>query len=458
MVYSTLSEDTLRERLEELERIDSAIRVVRAQPDTAVGDGNRVTIFMLDSEQVVRRLAGVGNAGGFYTYREMGPLAVVPDIEGQRAEWRMNVLVHEYSHHLLLQDMDGPMPAWLVEGWAEFFSTARSDKDGAVRIGDVPVRAARVLQREGIMPVDRLFDLQNRQWGSDGQRFYATGWLLTHYVAFEPTRRQHFARYLDLMAEGLPSGEAARTAFGDLARLDEELASYRRSRLGYLELGPERVATPSVTVAALSESDGAAIPHYLALWLDQDEEDLLPRLRAMETENGGSGLFMTVLAMAELARGNPQAADEAAARAMELRPGKAEPMLLRVRALLERAYEEEDESLYAEASRMAAAANRLDPEDPEALKLYYRVSKERHGRATDMAVDGLVAAIAKAPQDFNMRMTAAQALGRQGRVAEVRRLMVPVVNDPHHPERAAQAREMLAEIEERAAATVDGAS
>ena len=86
VVYSTMKERDLHDQLEWLERVDGAIRLVRGQSDPDVGDGNRVTIFMVEKQEDLRHLSGRPDdtwLGGFYTFREEGPIAITLEIEGR---------------------------------------------------------------------------------------------------------------------------------------------------------------------------------------------------------------------------------------------------------------------------------------------------------------------------------------------------------------------------------------
>ena len=56
---------------------------------------------------------------------------------------------------------------------------------------------------------------------------YSTGWLLAHYLAFEPTRRGQTTKYVDLIQKGIPALDAAKQAFGSLKQLEKDLDRYR---------------------------------------------------------------------------------------------------------------------------------------------------------------------------------------------------------------------------------------
>src|SRR3954465_10357564 len=63
-----------------LERFDTAVRDVRLMDDPPVGDGNRLTVFVLSDDEAVRRLSGdkSGMLYGYYEGHASGPVAFVP--------------------------------------------------------------------------------------------------------------------------------------------------------------------------------------------------------------------------------------------------------------------------------------------------------------------------------------------------------------------------------------------
>ena len=57
VIYSEQKPDELRVYAEKLERFDKAVRLARSMRDPEVGDGNRVTIFVVKSVDAARALA-----------------------------------------------------------------------------------------------------------------------------------------------------------------------------------------------------------------------------------------------------------------------------------------------------------------------------------------------------------------------------------------------------------------
>jgi hypothetical protein len=136
LIYSEQKPATIRQFAENLERFDGAARALRGMEDLPLSQGNRLTIFSLRDDADVQHLAGdkTGFIKCFYKGRADGSVS-------RSANTNMTadiILLHEYSHHLMMQDLRVPHPEWLVEGFAEFMSTAQFEKDGTVGIGLPP--------------------------------------------------------------------------------------------------------------------------------------------------------------------------------------------------------------------------------------------------------------------------------------------------------------------------------
>ena len=139
VVYADASAEELKSYAEKLERFDAAFREGRGVPDVAPGQATRVTLYIVRDLAALRRLYGgskESGVAGFYIPRASGSVAFVPE-KSHKGKWNLSadsIFFHEYSHHLMLQDADRPLPTWLTEGFAELFATAEL-KPGSVMIG-----------------------------------------------------------------------------------------------------------------------------------------------------------------------------------------------------------------------------------------------------------------------------------------------------------------------------------
>lgn len=103
-----------------------------------------------------------------------------------RSESTMRVMFHEYTH-LLTSRQFRDAPVWVHEGVAEVFSTFEA-ADDHFDIGVAVTNHVRFLQKEPpssvwrLLPVDHGSPEYNEQQRAG--KFYATSWLLAHYLLF----------------------------------------------------------------------------------------------------------------------------------------------------------------------------------------------------------------------------------------------------------------------------------
>src|SRR5690242_1959614 len=200
VIYADESPKDLSDFASRLERFDQAVRLVRGMDDPPVGDGNRLTVFVLPSVAAVQQLVGNDRfIDGFYVGRASGSVAFVPrktDYEGEDGLSADTVFFHEYAHHLMFQIIDKPLPEWVVEGFAEFMSTVRFEKNGDVGIGAPANHRAYGLFDGERLPLATMLS-GNYSKITVGQResIYGRGWLLIHYLTFEKSRSGQLERY-----------------------------------------------------------------------------------------------------------------------------------------------------------------------------------------------------------------------------------------------------------------------
>lgn len=173
--------------------------------------------------------------------------------------------------------------------------------------------------------------------GLDVSSIYAKGWLLTHFLAFEPSRPGQLNRYLNTINEGVPAEKAAVSAFGDLRKLDGEIDRYARSRT----FPAFRVApgpAPQVAVRPLSAGESAIM--RIRIRSDRGASgkrstDIVSDARRIATAHAGDAFVQGVLAEAEFDVRNYAGAIAAADRALAIDPGQIQALTYKDRALME---------------------------------------------------------------------------------------------------------------------------
>lgn len=457
IIYSEQKPDELRAYAEKLERFDQAVRLARSMRDYEIGDGNRLTIFVVKDVDAVQDLKPNHdpNAFGFYQPRASGAVAVVPRSTPSRASTPDTVFFHEYAHHLMLANVSQPMPSWFVESFAEFMSTAEIGKDGSVGLG-LPAnhRAANLLSARAVhMSIAALLSGQRPRSAMERSSLYSRGWLLGHYLTFASNRQGQLATYLDEFGKGRSAADAAALAFGDLKQLEKEVNQYlSKEKFPYLTFSADRLPIGPVEVSSLGAGAGAMMPLFMRLQtrVNRNAAEQAAEARKLAAAHPDDPLMLMTLAEAEWVADNFSAAETAADRAVALSPNSAEALIWKGRAMLSRAAKERNSDLFREARIVFGKANRLDPENPEPL-LYFHRSYVMQGTApTANAIEGLHYAAKLAPQDLGLAMTSATQYLRDGQPAKARPILVMIAQHPHGDALGDQAEKLIA--------TIDGAS
>ena len=455
IIYADQSPAELKGFVEKLERFDKAVRVTRAMADPPVGDGNRLTVFVVSGPLEVQRLQRGANSGiaGFYRSGATGSIAVVPRKMSRDAMMTAEVVFfHEYAHHLMFQELSTPYPPWFVEGFAEFMATAEVNADGSVGLGGAPVhRASALFNRKNPLPFSSMLGAQPPRSGEERGALYARGWLLAHYLTFSPRRRGQLENYLTGMAAGRTPLDAARQAFGDLTALERETEEYlKKDKFPFLTIPAAQLPISPVTVEALSPGMVAMMPLLMRLRTGVDAGDkagLAARIRAAAAPYPSDPMVQVVVAGAEFGAGNHAAAEAAADRALAARPAYVDAMIFKGRAILARAVAGQAGANFVDARSWFTRANKVDPEDPEPLLLFYQAYREEKARPTANAIAALHYAADLAPQDLLLRMTNARQYLVDGKPAEARKALVPLAYNPHGGKLGDDARRMIALID-----------
>lgn len=458
VIYSDDSPRALSDFATKLERFDQAVRYATRMSDPVIGDGNRLTVFVLPTVKDVRLLMGdkTGFYDGFYKGRVEGSVAYLSkQNDNSDQSERDAIFFHEYTHHLMKQDLDHPYPEWYVEGFAEFFSSPKFDRDGSVWLGRVVAGRAYGLFAGPPMPLETLFAGMPAEFTKEeGDVFYGRSWLLAHYLLMDPQRHGQLAAYIGAIAGGASSNDAAHRVFGDIAQLEKELNAYRNKALLQFQVPAANIPPQAVTVTPLSAGASQVVLARATIknGIRTDAaEPIAVQLRAVQARFPGDELVEATLAEAELKAGNPQVAEDAATRALKTNARNTEAMVLKGRAMVQRARGIVDEKsrrdAFEQARQTLIAANKLDTEDPEPLYEFYRSFLEEGIRPTANALAALHYASDLAPQDLGVRMNSAIAYLNEGKPKDASSTLTVVAYSPHVGQMGALARRMIADID-----------
>ncbi len=339
-------------------------------------------------------------------------------------------------------------PAWFSEGFAEFRSTAKFDPDGAVGLGTPGNhRAYTLLNLERAMPVAKLLGYSGEKLNDDQRSaLYARGWLLVHYLTFEPSRQGQFKTYLSDFLDGKSVKEAS-AAFGNLDTLEKDLRAYlRRRQLTYYRVTADKLPKPEIAMRQLGPGEDAVMDLKMRSRRGVDREQalaLLPEMRKAAAPFPSDPAVQATLAEAEYDAGNYKDAQAAADRALAADADHMDSLIYKGRARLAIAGRGADPQVLREARSWLLKANRADPDDPEPMILIYRSYLQQGVEPGRSVKDALLYAYNLAPEDLGLRMQVAQSLIMDGNVEGTRQALGPIAQDPHGGFLADAARDIL---------------
>jgi tetratricopeptide (TPR) repeat protein len=451
-VYANQTPDELRAFATKLERFDAAVREARGTPDVDAGGSTQVTLYVLKDINAIQELAGMGGVAGFYIPKAEGSVAFVPQ-RGRNGGFNLsadNVFFHEYTHHLMLQAADRPLPMWLVEGFAEFFASPIFGDDGSVTIGAPPRYRAEALydQAMGGLPLPKMLAGDfTRVSMLELESIYGRGWLLTHLLSFDTNRRGQLTRYLDEIARGTKPLEAAQKSFGDLTALDRQLYAYfKADKFTVAKIPASKLQIPSIEVRPLSPALADTIDEQIRFARGGKRTasaDLAKRATAAVQRYPGDARATALLAELKLSAKDYRAASEAADRALRVDPNSETALITKGTALMEMGKVSPKSADWSTIRTYFTRANRIDTEYAQPLILFYRSYEAQGIQPTANALEGLRYALALAPQDDKLRLEVVGDLLKGNRIDEARDALEPLAYSPHAGKRHETVRRLL---------------
>ncbi|WP_300974965.1 hypothetical protein [Sphingomonas sp. LHG3406-1] len=436
IIYSEQSPSELKAYAERLERFDAAVRRISGMEDPSLTDAGKVTIYVLPTVYALQDLYGRrgDNVLGFYSPRASGSVAFVSNRTeaGRNGLSANHVFQHEYLHHMMLSSQKTPYPAWMVEGYAEFYGTAEVQRDGAVRVGLPPQSRANTVLLDLGFNAEQMLTGAAPKSEEDRSSLYAKGWLLTHMLAFDPVRRPQLDQYLLALRRGEAPLAAARGAFGDLKQLDKDLDRYGRGSFRGVMVSPGPL--PEVSIRRLSEAEDAIMP--VRIRSDRGvnpttASQVAADARRIAARFPTDSFVQGVLAEAEYDVKDYKAAIAAADRALAVDAKNAQALVYRGRALMQLGRADRAKAEWAEVRRSFVRANRADTENAEPLWLFYQSFLAAGERPSKSAIDGLIYAQVLAPHDMGLRFTTVRQLLIDSKPAEAEPIFAQIVFNPH---------------------------
>lgn len=450
VVYSDGSEKDLREYVQLLEAYDFYLRKQYRVADEP--DARKFPIYLVRNIDDLRRIrpgASEGTLGIYFPILEEVFAVAVRDRDSNLA------VLHEYAHHFMLARFPDAYPAWLVEGWAEYYGAFRLDSRGRFVVGQYdPNRASWVMGSQWLPMKDLLgktgADLRD---GEQVAMFYAQSWALAHYFLGDVERAKQLDAYLKHVKSGKGSVEAMELATGDTAGALE-----RRLRT-YLNRG---IPTRTWDFSGVYTAPEVSIER-LPAWADDlllearqvpagEAENRVKRLAAKAAKHRGERVAELALAEAEIHGGDRAAGIKLLRDWLARSPDDVEALQKLADGLLHRVEDEklseaDSKALRDEARKLLGKANTLRQDDPVTLAYFARARRFDPDYPTRNTLDVLLRAFSLAPQAPDLRFEAAEALFLSRRFDEAIAVIRPLAFSPHPSESTKAAHALLTAAE-----------
>lgn len=457
VIYSDRGEAVLREYVMMLEDFDALLRSRHPSLDEVVTPP-KLEVYLIADRAQLRRIwpAAPDWTGGFYTAAAPGIFAVAMRDVGGIADSTIgdDFVLHEYVHHFMMQYHKAAYPAWLIEGYAEYYATVDLAPK-RVTIGGASAMRAYSITSPAWLGMDKVLSSRPSDLSSsEKDGFYAQSWLLTHYIMSDSGRRRQLDVYLREWRKTGDSIAAWKTAFGeDPQALRKSLDRYRsRPLMGRIitRAGPP---APQMTITRLSDGADDVLLETLQLQRPvarSRQATLLERMRAVHARRPTDRYARLAAARAETRFGDRDAGEAILKTMIADDPRDHEALRVLAESYMARGRADPAaRATHFNAARpLLASAVQAAPDDYRAYMLSAQMRMQDPGPPTENTLNVLVRAVQLAPQVRDLRMMAAIAFQRApDGEDEVRHLLEPLLGDPHGGALTTRAQAMIARLD-----------
>jgi tetratricopeptide (TPR) repeat protein len=453
------SERSVREYATMLEDFDSLLRRLHGRPEDEVTP-RKLPVYLVSNLGQLKRVLPNAKEGMAGVYLPSVPEVFVVAIRDGAGEMDQNkgddTVLHEYVHHFMLQYYPSAYPAWLVEGYAEYYMTADLAKSRMVVGGVNRGRVYSLTQPGGWIPMQ---DVLSKRPGALKERdiyaYYAQAWLLTHYILSDPSRHKLLSPYLDAVRAGEDPVKAWKTVYGDDPEgLRRKLQSYMARPIPAGALPRTGALEASVAVTHLSPGADDLILEGQRLKLGVDKDDqakVLADIRAAAAKRPKDRFSQLVLAKAETAFGDRKTGEAILNDLLAADPKDEDALLALGESRMVAGRDDPAQRAvdFAQASKLFARAFKVNPDNPETLHGY--ADARSLEPMTEAMADIRVRAVVLAPQVGHLRLDAARALIQVKDVAMAKTVLTPLASNPHGGGEVEAAQAMLKGLDPKAA-------
>ncbi|TCS13647.1 hypothetical protein [Caulobacter sp. BK020] len=451
------SERSVREYATMLEDFDSLLRRLHGRPKDEVTP-RKLPVYLVSNLGQLKRVLPSAKEGMAGVYLSTVPEVFVVAIrDGDELDQNKgdDTVLHEYVHHFMLQYYPSAYPAWLVEGYAEYYMTVDLAKTRMVVGGVNRGRAYSLTQPGGWIPME---DVLGKRPGALKERdiyaYYAQAWLLTHYILSDPARHRQLGAYLKAVRDGDDPVKAWDAVYGDDPEgLRRKLQTYMNRPIPAGALPRTGPLEPAMTVTHLPPGADDLILEGQRLKLGvpkDDRAETLADIRAAAAKRPKDRFSQLVLAKAETAFGDRKAGEAILDDLLAADPKDEDALVALGESRLAAAPDDPAQraAAFAQAGKLFARAFKVDPDNPETLHGY----AEAHSLEpmTEAMADIRVRAVVLAPQVGHLRLDAARALIQVKDLDTARAMLTPLASNPHGGGEVEAAQAMLKTIDAKA--------
>ena len=462
VVYSESSEAELRKATAKLEKFDFMLRAVSGS--TGKDSSVPLKVYLMRNFDAVQDTMGSGGSGGvagYYVASSRGPISVGTQIDYEatapgytRAGGLIKllggeaVLLHEYAHHFMLQHFPAAYPSWYSEGFAEYYSTTRFLDNDVIEVGHAVPHRYFAFEMNDWLPLNRLLTAKTyADVGENIDLLYAQGWLLVHYLGNAASRQGQLSNYLEALNRGADYEKAMDLAFGRGAReLDAELRSYsKKGRLNAIRLPFKPIEVGKIAIRSLSPAEDALLESEIALGrgiLVREAGAFASKVRRIAARFPNDPHALEILAEAERAAGNQQAASATVAAWLSVDPKNGRAKLFQAQLAIESlgTTRSSDANAWNAARALILDANRLAPNDPMILEAYYDSFVAQGQHPPVGAQNALYRAFQLVPQDEDIRHKLARDFEMRNLLQDAITIIKPLAMQSHDSEESAGKR------------------
>ncbi|PVM90075.1 hypothetical protein DDF67_10725 [Caulobacter endophyticus] len=459
IVYSDRSENLIRRYVTMLEDFDGVLRRIHGKTD--VETPRKLPLYLLSGSRQLRRVmpgADERLQGVYLTGMEdIFVLAIRDDSNQYDRNNGDDTVLHEYTHHFMMQYFPDAYPGWLVEGLAEYYKTIDLQMK-KVQIGDFSRGRAHSLLNDKWLPVSDLLSKRPSQFERDDVlTFYAQSWLLTHYVWSDRERRRKLQTYLDMVRDhGDPMASWTKVYGQDGPALEKALRTYMNKPLLAMNLTREP-PTPQIAFTRLPAGADDLILEIQRLKGGVPKADapaLLAKFQEGAAKRPGEFYSRLALARAEIDLGDRAKGEAILKTLLEERPADLEALQIMAYSRLETARRmarnpadrEQAKAIYADAAVYLGRAHKVDGDN--FLTLYgYAETKSMDREPSQNTLNVVYRAASIAPQNPVIRTNAARLFIRAKQYEIAREMLEPVAGNPHGGPQARRAAQLLSTLE-----------